>query len=226
MSIYLSSMQKAVTGGTGVSSETSLWGMQDKIQLKRLSESLIIHAVTGGDQFLTPTLVEKTDDPAVNNSAYFWYLMLEQGYATPGLLISPNDKGWVEEYEQGEFVVDLQSMSNVSYAHMPLFGERLKKHWNPNGGKFPILGNRGPEDGVEGTYSTTLDADGIWRGHVVFADGSIDWQEGTVMMTKWRRNEGYIDDNIFLMEDEASADDAILGFSYEMDDYGPVFVWD
>ena len=33
------------------------------------------------------------------------------------------------------------------------------------------------------------------------------------------------DDNIFLLEEDDS-DDAILGFTHEMDDYGPVFVWD
>ena len=82
------------------------------------------------------------------------------------------------------------------------------------------------KDGVEGTTSITLDADGTWRGWVVFADGSVEWQVGTNMMSKWRRSEGYIDDNIFLLEDDDSKDDAILGFTQEMDDYGPVFVWD
>ena len=79
--------------------------------------------------------------------------MLMQNLAKPEQLISPNDKGWVEKAQhQGyggdwnpDFSADLQSIANVSYAHMPLFGERLKRQWKPSAGRFPILGNRGPE---------------------------------------------------------------------------------
>ena len=234
MSIYLSSAQKAITGGTGVSAETSLWGMQDQIQLQMIVQALTIHAMTSGDEFLTPSELARTDDPFDNTSANFWSAMLVQQLATPEQLISPNDKGWVEEASYGvrnaywdeSFSVDLQSTSNVSYAHMPLFGERLKRRWNPRAGRFPILGNRGPMDGVEHSNSITLDADGIWRGWIAFADGSIDWQEGATTTSKWRRKDGYVDDNLFFMEDADSSDDAILGLTYEMDDYGPTFVWD
>ena len=81
-------------------------------------------------------------------------------------------------------------------------------------------------DGVEHSNSITLDADGIWRGWIAFADGSIDWQEGATTTSKWRRKDGYVDDNLFFMEDADSSDDAILGLTYEIDDYGPTFVWD
>ncbi len=226
MSIYLSSVQKAVTGGSGTSTETSLWGMQDQIQLQTLAQALTIYAMSNGDQFLVPSEVERTDDPSVNTSAYFWYLMIEQNLSTSKQLISPNDKGWVEEAGRGEFEADLESLSNVSYAHMPIFGERLKKRWRPTAGRFPILGNRGPKDGIEGTHSITLDADGVWRGWVVYADGSVEWQEGTTLTPKWRRRDGAYEDNLFMMEEEDSQDDAMLGFTIEMDDYGPIFVWD
>ncbi len=227
-------MQKAVTGGTGVSSETSLWGMQDQIQLQTLAQGLTIHAMTSGDQFLIPSKLSRSNDPFDNTSANFWSAMIMQNLAKPEQLVSPYDRGWVEKAEyriyggdwDPNFSADLQTTSNVSYAHMPLFGDRLERRWNPSAGRFPILGNRGPEDGVEGTSSMTLDADRTWRGWVVFADGSIEWQEGTTMTSKWRRRDGYVEDNIFLMEEDDSSDDAILGFTYEMDDYGPVFVWD
>ena len=182
--------------------------------------------MSNGDQFPVPSEIERADDPSVNTSAYFWYLMLEQNLATPKQLISPNDKGWVEEVGQEEFDADLESLSNVSYAHMPIFGKRLEKRWRPTAGRFPILGNRGPKDGIEGTQSITLDADGTWRGWVVYADGSVEWQEGATITPKWRRRDGAFEDNLFMMEEEDSQDDAMLGFTIEMDDYGPIFVWD
>ena len=29
-------------------------------------------------------------------------------------------------------------------------------------------------------------------GGYVFADGSVEWQEGTSIMSKWRRRDGYV----------------------------------
>jgi hypothetical protein len=109
---------------------------------------------------------------------------------------------------------------------MPLWGERLKKRWNPQAGRFPIIGSRGPEDGIDGTNSMTLDNDGSWRGWVLYADNSIEWNDGTTTTSRWRRRDGVVEDNLFLIEEEDSADDAILGVTLEMDDYGPILVWD
>ena len=233
MSIYMSSVQKAVTGGTGTSAKGSVWGLQDQIQLQLLGQALTIDAMTNNNQFLTPSVLSKSNDVYDNTSANFWSAMLIQNLAKPEQLVSPNDNSWVEpavvDYRvrnwDPNFSTDLNYTFNVSYAHMPLWGDRLSRRWSPQAGKFPILGNRGPKDGIENTNSITLDADGIWRGWVLYADGSIDWTVGTTITPKWRRSDGALQDTVFLDEFDSS-DDAVLGYTLEMDDYGPTYIWD
>lgn len=234
MSIYMTSVQKAVTGGKGTSAKGSVWGMQDQIQLQLLGKALTIDAMTNGDnQFLTPSKLSRSNDVRDNTSANFWSAILIQNLAKPEQLVSPNDQSWVEpaqidyrsQYWDSNFSTDLDYTYNVSYAHMPLWGDRLDKRWNTRARKYPILGNRGPIDGVEGTSSRTLDADGVWRGWVFFADGSIDWVEGTTITSKWRRNDGVSKDGLFLDESDSS-DDAMLGITQEIDDGGPTYIWD
>ncbi len=48
VSIYMTSVQKAVTGGKGTSAKGSVWGMQDQIQLQLLGQALTIDAMTSG----------------------------------------------------------------------------------------------------------------------------------------------------------------------------------
>jgi type II secretory pathway pseudopilin PulG len=233
MSIYMTSVDKAVTGGKGNSVQESVWGMQDQIHLHLIGQGLTIHAMTNADNFLTPSTLSKSDDVTKNTSANFWSALLSQNIVGAKQLVSPTDRGWVEEapystsrgHFNPNFSVDLNETSNVSYAHMPLYGERLKKRWNPRSGNFPIIGNRGPQDGVENSTSFTLDDDGIWRGWILNADSSTDWVEGTSKKPKWRRGDDASIDNIFLLEGD-SKDDAILGLTLEMYDDGPVLVWD
>jgi hypothetical protein len=231
----MTSVQNAVTGGKGTSTKGSVWGMQDQIQLQLLGQALTIDAMTNGsNEFLTPSVLSGSNDVYDNTSANFWSAMLIQNLAKPEQLVSPNDQSWVEpaklDYRSrnwdSNFSTDLEDIYNVSYAHMPLWGERLEKRWNTQAGKFPIMGNRGPEDGLEGTTSRTLDADGTWRGWVLYSDGSVSWAEGTSLVPKWRRFDNANRDNVFLIESEDSSDDAILGYTIEMDDYGPILVWD
>ncbi|MAI67018.1 MAG: hypothetical protein CMJ26_03970 [Phycisphaerae bacterium] len=224
MSIYMSSADKAVTGGKGKSAKGSVWGMQDQIQLQLLGQALTIDAMSNKhNQFLTPSVLSRSNDVYDNNSANFWSAMLVQNLAKAEQLVSRGDRGWVEEAKidyrsqdwDPDFSVDLSETANVSYAHMPLWGERLKKRWNVNARRFPIMGNRGPVDGDENTNSVTLDDDGVWRGWVLHSDNSIKWVEGTSASG----------DNLFLFQGD-NAGDAILGYTIELDDAGPTFVWD
>ena len=235
MSIYMTSMHKAVTGGTGKSTQGSIWGMQDQIQLQMIVKAMTIDAMTGREDFLIPSVLSRSNDVYDNTSANFWSALVMQNLVAREQLVSPNDNGWIEpagyDYVSGgfwdtSFSTDLSQTFNVSYAHMPLWGERLRRRWNPQAGRFPILGNRGPEDGIERTNSLTLDMDGIWRGWVCYADGSIEWQEGTTAVSRWDRSDGVQQDNIFLIEEDDSSDDAILGITQEVDDYGPILIWD
>jgi hypothetical protein len=235
MSIYMSSIDKAVTGGKGKSAQGSVWGMQDQIQLQLLGQALTIDAMSDKhNQFLTPSVLSRSNDVYDNTSANFWSAMLLQNLAKAEQLVSPGDRGWVEKAQidyrsqdwDSNFSVDLSDIANVSYAHMPLFGERLKRRWNTQAGRFPIMGNRGPMDGDERANSMTVDDDGVWRGWVLHSDNSIAWVEGTSVVSKWRRRDGVANDNLFLMEETYSSNDAILGYTLEMDDAGPTFIWD
>ena len=222
MSLYMTSAQKALTGGTGTSTKGSVWGMQDQIQLQLLGQSMTIYAMTSSDEFLIPSKLSRSNDPYDDTSANFWSAMLLQNLAKPEQLVSPNDQGWAEPAQldynsrnwDANFSTDLTDIYNVSYAHMPLWGERLKHRWNPRAGRFPILGNRGPQDGLETTNSLTVDADGVWRGWVLFADGSIEWNEGTTTASRWQRR---------VVESNVSIRPVRSG---EMDDYGPILTWD
>jgi len=232
MSIYMTSLQKSVTGGKGKSTNTSAWGMMDQIQLQTIGRALMMDAITSG-QYLTPSVLSGSGDVYDNTSANFWSAMLLQNMINPDQLVSKSDRSWIEpaqpdyraRFFDSNFSADLSTTYNVSFAHMPLWSDLLTKRWNSKSGKFPLLGNRGPQDGIEGTTSITLDDDGIWRGWVYCSDGSIEWVEGTTLTKMWRRQDGARSDNVFLDESE-SADDAVLGYTIEMDDYGPTYIWD
>ena len=232
MSIYLTSVSKSISGTKGKSSSTSAWGMIDKIQLLQIGNALRIDSEMNG-QYLTPSKLSRSGDAQDNTSANFWSAMLLQQLITPEALVSKTDPSWVEKAQPDyrarfwdpNFSADLSSTFNVSFAHMPLWEDRLDKKWNSSSRKFPLLSNRGPQDGIEHSASITLDDDGIWRGWIYFSDHSIDWVEGTTITAKWRRRDGVQRDTIFLDESD-SADDAMLGFTLEMDDNGPTYSWD
>jgi hypothetical protein len=167
--------------------------------------------------------------------------MIAQNLTTPENLIAKGDNGWVEkanydwravnsrvgQYWDPNFSTDFNEMSNVSYAHMPLYGARLKRWWrNDARGIFPIIGNRGPQNGQVQTDSFTLDKDGQWRGWVCYSDGSIKWYEETNTPIKWSRTDDVHSDNLFVLEGGDNKDDAMFGVTSVMEEDGPTFIWD
>ncbi len=241
LAIMLPTMRKSVTGD-GQATPGSAWGYQDQIQIQTIVKAMTIDAMSGRESFLVPSEMTGSDDVSENTSTSFWSAMIMQRLVNPEQLIAPGDQGWVEQMEgydysaydprnrvywDDAFSTDLNELSNVSYAHMPIWGARQDRWWRPGaGGAFPIVGSRGPVDGDETAASFTVDQDGVWRGWVCFADGSIKWIEGAMMPSQWRRRDGVRDDNLFLIEDERSGDDAILGVTKTMDDFGPILQWD
>ncbi len=77
---------------------------------------------------------------------------------------------------------ELNSLSNTSYAHMPIAGERKKRHWRDTmDSRFAMVGTRGVEDGSldEEIYyrSVTLEFHGgskEWVGNVAFNDNHTE----------------------------------------------------
>ena len=101
---------------------------------------------------------------------------------------------------------ELQSLSNTSYAHMPIAGERKKRHWRDTmDSRFAMIGTRGVIDGSlepEDYYaSVTLEFHGgskEWVGNVAFNDNHTErldtfFPEGLT----YQIGENTIADNIF-----------------------------
>jgi type II secretory pathway pseudopilin PulG len=238
--IMMNSMNKTITGN-GEATPSSVWGMQNQIQLQTIVQSLIADSFGRNNDFLVPSDLSGSLDVSENTSANFWSAMIAENLVSPEHLIAKGDNGWVEQasydwlainpregqFWDPNFSTDFNRSSNVSYAHMPLYGERLRRWWrNDARGIFPIIGNRGPQDGLALTESFTLDSDGQWRGWVCYSDGSIKWQEQTETPIKWSRSDGESIDNLFILEGGDNKDDAMLGVTTEMTEGGPEFAWD
>ena len=106
MSIYMSSVQKAVTGGSGTSSKTSVWGMQDQIQLQLIGKALTMSAIIGGDGLLVPSDISSSGDSYDNTSANFWSALIMENMLKPEQLISPTDRGLVEVVQYNYYAGD------------------------------------------------------------------------------------------------------------------------
>jgi hypothetical protein len=85
-------------------------------------------------------------------------------------------------YWDTTFRADLSTFSNVSYASMPVAGERQTRNWrDTNDSDWTILGNRGPQDGSElptvYDQSITLQLHGSkkrWVGYECFGDNHCE----------------------------------------------------
>ncbi len=215
-------------GGVG----GSAMGMTDSLNLSQVFQSMVARRAANPTQgMMHPS--RYTNDTSDDTSAALWSLLIAENLVQPKMLVSQLDDGFVEVYERYDysaidpregyywdpgFSADLYAGSNVSFAHMPLHGRR-KDHWTKwrMDSGFPLLGNRGPEDGDESLDSVTC-PDGRWQGAVVFGDGHVETIKG---VTRWGRG----DDNLFLIEEDGGRD-AILGFTEAMFSSGPSLQWD
>ena len=239
--VILPSLRSSITGD-GRATPSSAWGMQDQIQIQSIVRAMITDAMAGRDTFIIPSELCDYGREEDNTTASFWSAMVMERLVSPKHLVAPGDRGWVERIERYDYSVydpregvcwdsmfsaDLDDVSNVSYAHMPLLRERLDRWWHGEaGGTFPIIGSRGPRDGDPAEASFTLDDDGQWRGWVCRSDGSIEWHEHTTIGAHWRRRGGPSTDNLFRIDDVYDDDDAMLGFTSVMDGSSPTFQWD
>jgi hypothetical protein len=241
-SILATSMNKAVTG-EGSTKEGTVNTVKDQIQLSAIHQAFYIQAMDNQGAFLIPSEMGQGGPKSLDTTANLYSAMIGSQYLLPASLISPNEfSNWVEldtdydftsiqptsgQFWDPRFEADLGDISNVSYAHLPLYGRRFERNWNSMS-RFPVLGNRGPKDGVQNPASYTYGRDQqTWAGHVVFGDGSTQFLQtftpGNVTFVK----DGVTQlDNIFKIEDGADGLDAILGFTKTMTDEGPTLVWD
>ncbi|MGI9012632.1 MAG: hypothetical protein ACR2GY_00115 [Phycisphaerales bacterium] len=133
------------------------------------------------------------EDLSQNTTANLYSSIIAQHYLTPQLVISPlenSEKVVADEnydhtayspandvYWDASFAADLATVSNVSYAHIPLVGEWAAKEWRVTGNSnVVLLGDRGPEDGIANPASVTCtNKRALWKGAVLFADGHSEF---------------------------------------------------
>ncbi len=243
MFVLYAIMAESMTGPvTGVSKDGSYVAnsgprMQDMMQLRQLMQSVQMKAGADAGEYPRPS--QRTKDIQDDTTANLFSLLVAERYVSPEALISPMDSGLVEpitdygwgswdptngEFWDSGFKSDLDDVSHVSYAHMVLHGNRLS-HWSAGNmtSDFPLVGNRGPRDGIESTESWACLENGTWAGQIAFGDGHIDLFIGAPKAVRGGRHGA---DHFFRIDDEDRHEDAILGFTSEMDESGPTLQWD
>ncbi len=247
--VLLNSLNQALTGSKSAMPGT-VASFQDKEYLRALFQSMAVsdavgsNVLMGDDPFITPATVAREGDVSLNTTANLFSAMVMQQYTIPAQLISGNEYNpdvWQDEdynygaYDSYEgvfwdptFVADLDLESNVSFAHIPLHGRRYNRFWKFTvDSRAPLLGNRGPLDGVDNPSSYTYGRNGQWGGHIVFGDGHVDFFESFFVAGLSYSEDGQTNhDNIFAMETGPDGDDAILSFTKLMDEDGPVLQHD
>jgi hypothetical protein len=241
--ILMNSMNKAVTG-QGSALRNTARSLEDQLLLSTLAQTMIASADDHNGRFVVPSELTGTNDVTLDTTANFFSAMVALRYVgrTEDLIAGNEYSGYVEPFEgydylaysPGEgkywddrFQADLKRLSHVSYAHLPMFGERHERQWHPGmSSRFPILGNRGPRNGIDDAGSATVGRNGIWGGHMVFGDGHVEFlQEFTTGLT-YEGPDGMQPDNLFAMEEGPDGRDAIIAFTRTMFDDGPELQWD
>lgn len=241
-SLLMTSLNKRVTG-EGSAKEGTVRSFQDELYLDSIFKSMLAHAVDHRGRFITPSEVAR-GDRGLDTTANLFSAMVMADYVPTNQLVSGNEfSGYVSvmhDYDktlynpnQGVFwdpgfKADLQNLSHVSFAHMPLVGERFDRRWTDSmSGEFPLLGNRGPKDGREDPQSRTYGRNGKWGGHLVFGDGHIKFVDSFTPQGLTIEVDGkHYADNIFFMDMEATGGDAIIAFTKTMSEAGPELQFD
>jgi hypothetical protein len=242
-SLLMTSLNKAVTG-QGSALQGTVRSTQDELYLSAVFQSMMANSIDNREQFITPSELTGSKDVSENTTANLFSAMVMANYTNCHQLISGNEySGYVQEktdydmtvYNPAEnvhwdktFMADLGDLSNVSFAHEPLFGDRYKDHWqNKLSSTFPLLGNRGPKDGIANPQSLTYGRNGQWGGHLVFGDGHVAYVNTFTPSNVTMTQDGKTyQDNIFKMDAGAKGGDAVISFTSKMTTQGPTLQWD
>ena len=241
--IMASAMNKATTGAGSVLKGT-VRSFEDKNYLSGLYMAMASASVDSREPYIVPSNVADSSDRGLNTTANLFSAMLMNNYTVPAQLISGNEYSvnvWEDEdydftaydprggvYWDTSFKADLDTRSNVSFAHLPLYGERFEKRWQRTfSSNFPLIGNRGPQAGVHNPNSDTYGDNEQWAGHVVYGDGHVEFIETFLPSRVFYDDFGErVPDNIFAMEQGPDGGDAILSFTLRMGPNGPLLQHD
>lgn len=131
------------------------------------------------------------EDYSLNTTANLYSATIAQNYVSPAALVSPLERNPAIEADKdydyscyqpqdhvfwdASFIADLETGSNVSYAHLPLVGAQRWTHWRlTSNAKVGVVSNRGPSDGIGRTGLYSCQPDGSWCGRIVFTDGHVE----------------------------------------------------
>jgi hypothetical protein len=118
------------------------------------------------------------------------------------------------QFWDSNFKADLATESHVSYAHMPLVGERKNRWWQETlGGHFARLGNRGPRNGTPDPNSYTCDHKGNWSGNMAFADSSVEWLTVMQVPAVTPSDPSTTLDNLFASDEALAENDMLITFT-------------
>jgi prepilin-type processing-associated H-X9-DG protein len=241
--IMSSAINKGMTGGGSTLSGTVASG-EDRMYLAALYQSMAVQAQLGEGRFLVPSALTRSRDRRDDTTANLFSAMIAQNYVAPDQLYSANEFNpyvWPDEdydylaYNPAEdvhwdpgFVADLALDSNVSFAHLPLYGRRFTKYWRFTvDSTVPLVGNRGPKNGIHDASSYTYGRNGKWAGHIVFGDGHVEFVETfTPKGIFWEDHGQPLPDNLFRMESGPEGIDVVLAFTEAMTEEGPVLQYD
>jgi hypothetical protein len=207
------------------------------MNLYGVTQSMTLYSNDHDGWFPVPHRIAGDDRRELDTSAGLYAAMIMHLGLDPRQLVSGNERSIRVEidrdydfdaYDPGagvywdpRFVADLAVASNTSFAHLPLFGLRHARGWRAHSTseRTPLVGSRGPKDGVPDPSSLTCDDDGRWAGHIAFGDGHVAF---TTSFTPTR-----LGDNVLFWEDGAAGADVILAFTRRMDaEDGPTLQFD
>jgi type II secretory pathway pseudopilin PulG len=241
--VLMTALNKAVTG-QGSAQMNTLRSAKDKLNLYALMQAMVVYANDHEGWYPVPSQIDGSGDRSRDTTANLFSAMVALRLVKPENLIAGNEySGFVEQMWDYDFLsispaegrfwdpsfkANLKSLSHVSYAHQPLYGERAEQYWQQTfSGTRPLIGNRGPKDGVDDPSSLTYGRNGVWGGHLVYGDGHVDFvQTFTPSGSVYERDGQMYPDNVFAMEDGPDGRDAILAFTSEMTPSGPTLQWD
>ncbi|MCH7799015.1 MAG: hypothetical protein IID28_11315 [Planctomycetes bacterium] len=245
MGVVMSNAINKRTTGAGSTSSGTIASFKDKQYLSSIYQSMAAQSqLTGDGRFLVPSALTRRRDPNDDTTASLFSAMIAQHSVSPEQLYSGNEMSpYVrpdEDYDymayrpvddvfwDPSFTANLSWDSNTSFAHIPLYGNRLRRLWQFTAdSRMPLLGNRGPKDGVADPESWTYNRDGKWGGHIVFGDGHVEFiSTFTITGVFFKSGTSNQPDNLYRMEQGADGLDVILAFTKEMTEDGPVLQFD
>jgi prepilin-type N-terminal cleavage/methylation domain-containing protein len=210
--------------------------LKDASQIRGIHQSWLAFAGESAGELPTPGLIKRQsvdgqrtpgrgkENKLENTTAHIHAMCIMQNFYSPQFCIGstePSEKVvrvksdyiWQsynpleDVYWDSTFKADLQTESNISFASMPVAGERQARHWrNTLGGSFATIGNRGVRNGSVAqplhNQSITLKIHGdgsTWRGNVCFGDAHCELVRGFYPPNVLYRNRsgGWEPDNLF-----------------------------